>query len=159
MGGRVSVPRGPAGTSEASRVPTPASQQPLRRRRLNTRQLLVPVAAVTLGAIFFVYSRTSIQAAKENARRSREADGGSISWRNEGLRRHGALEKPEERTLWKQLFSWKEDEAAQQRREAESKRLAALGNSRGEKNPIEEGIRRAREGKPTSGRRFDEEDD
>lgn len=117
----------------------------------------MPVAAVALGAIFFVYSRTSIQAAKENARRHREADGGSISWRNESLRRHGGLEKPQERTLWQQLYSGSEDDATAERREKEAKRLEALGRARRERNPIEEGIRRAREGRPTKHDQEDEE--
>lgn len=47
-----------------------------------------------MAGLLFVYTRTSIQSAKRNAQQHREADGGQISWRNESLRRHGAMEKP-----------------------------------------------------------------
>ena len=47
-----------------------------------------------MAALLFIYSRTSIRAAKRNAQRHREADGGQISWYNESQRRHGALERP-----------------------------------------------------------------
>ena len=57
-----------------------------------------------MGCILFVYSRTSIQAAKRNAQKHREADGGQISWRNESLRRHGVLEPPEEQGAVRQLL-------------------------------------------------------
>jgi hypothetical protein len=50
------------------------------------------------------YARTSIQAAKRNAQKHRDADGGQISWRNETLRRHGVLQPPEEQGV-KQLFA------------------------------------------------------
>lgn len=49
-----------------------------------------------MASILFVYARTSIQAAKRNAKQHREADGGQINWHNESLRRHGRLEKPVE---------------------------------------------------------------
>lgn len=125
----------------SARGPSPADVEP--------QALLVPVAGLALGAIFFVYSRTSIQAAKENARKHREADGGTISWRNESMRRHGALEKPRERTLWQQFSSGSEDAASREARERESSRLDALARAKGEKNLIEEGIRRAKQGLPT----------
>lgn len=51
-----------------------------------------------MAGLLFVYTRTSIKAAKRNAERHRSADGGQINWRNESLRRHGALEKPEEQS-------------------------------------------------------------
>lgn len=50
-----------------------------------------------------MYSRTSIQAAKRNAQKHREADGGQINWHNESLRRHGRLESPVEEGSVKQL--------------------------------------------------------
>jgi hypothetical protein len=50
------------------------------------------------------YARTSIQAAKRNAQKHREADGGQISWHNESLRRHGVLEPPEEQGAVRQLL-------------------------------------------------------
>jgi hypothetical protein len=52
-----------------------------------------------MATILFVYSRTSIQAAKRNAQKHREADGGQINWHNESLRRHGKMEKLEEGTV------------------------------------------------------------
>lgn len=56
----------------------------------------MPMAAATMAILLFVYTRTSINAAKTNARLHREADGGQISWRNQSLRQHGQMELPEE---------------------------------------------------------------
>ncbi|KAL7271577.1 hypothetical protein RUND412_005659 [Rhizina undulata] len=55
----------------------------------------MPLAAATMAGLLFVYTRTSIHAAKANAKLHREADGGQISWRNESLRQHGLLQRPE----------------------------------------------------------------
>lgn len=131
MGGRLSVPRGPGGTTEASSsTASTLTRYALntRRKPLNYRMILGPLGVLTLSALFWVYSRTSIRAAKENARRHREADGGSISWRNEALRRHGALAKPETRTLMQELFaSGKDDEEVRKRdREVVMKRRRRL---------------------------------
>jgi hypothetical protein len=52
---------------------------------------MAPLAAVTMAGILFVYARTSIRAAKLNAQKHREADGGQISWHRESMRRHGQL--------------------------------------------------------------------
>lgn len=93
-----------------------------------------------LAGIFFVYSRTSIQAAKINAKRAREADGGSISWRNEGLRRHGVLEKPKERTLMQQLIKGNDEEADMA---GDKSRESSADQKKRDYNPIEEGIRKA----------------
>jgi hypothetical protein len=49
-----------------------------------------------MAGLLFVYTRTSIKAAKRNAQLHREADGGQINWQNENLRRHGMIEKPAE---------------------------------------------------------------
>lgn len=54
---------------------------------------MAPLAAFTMAGLLFVYTRTSIRAAKLNAQKSREADGGQISWHNESLRRHGQMQK------------------------------------------------------------------
>jgi hypothetical protein len=54
---------------------------------------MAPLAALTMAGILFVYARTSIRAAKMNAQRHREADGGQISWHKESMRRHGQLER------------------------------------------------------------------
>ena len=56
-----------------------------------------------MAGLLYVYTRSSIRAAKSNAERTRSADGGQISWRNESLRRHGALKKPEEQNTIKEL--------------------------------------------------------
>lgn len=56
----------------------------------------MPMAAATMALLLFVYTRTSINAAKLNAKLHREADGGQISWRNQSLRQHGQMELPEE---------------------------------------------------------------
>lgn len=57
-----------------------------------------------MAGLLFVYTRSSIYAAKRNAERHRVADGGQISWYNENLRRHGALKGPEEHDSIKQLI-------------------------------------------------------
>ena len=62
-----------------------------------------------MAGLLFVYTRSSIHAAKRNAERHRAADGGQISWYNESQRRHGALEKPEELDLTKQLVADRQD--------------------------------------------------
>lgn len=46
-----------------------------------------------MAGLLFVYARTSIRAAKLNAQKHREADGGQISWHKESMRRHGRLER------------------------------------------------------------------
>jgi len=147
MGGRLSTARGPGGTTEASNV-----TRYTRRKPLNYRLILGPLGVLTLSALFWVYSRTSIRAAKENARRHREADGGSISWRNEALRRHGALAKPETRTLIQELFSGGKEDEEQKRKDRETVRARPK-----EVNAIEEGIRKARVGKPARKKMEDED--
>lgn len=80
---------------------------------LITRQTITaPLAAFTMAGILFVYSRTSIQAAKRNAQKHREADGGQINWHNETLRRHGKLEPPEDQSTVKQLVGLAKDKVA-----------------------------------------------
>ena len=54
---------------------------------------MAPLAAFTMAAIVLVYARTSIKAAKLNAQKHREADGGQINWHNENRRRHGQMDK------------------------------------------------------------------
>ncbi|MCJ1340094.1 hypothetical protein MMC09_005388 [Bachmanniomyces sp. S44760] len=71
------------------------AKPPPKNFNVNSKTIAVPVAAFTMACLLFVYARASIPAAKRNAQRHREADGGQISWRNESLRRHGALEKPQ----------------------------------------------------------------
>ena len=57
------------------------------------RHIAAPIVAITMASLLFVYCRSSIYAAKSNARRHREADGGQISWWNEAARQHGTLER------------------------------------------------------------------
>jgi hypothetical protein len=57
-----------------------------------------------MAALLFVYARTSIHAARLNAQKHRESDGGQLNWRNESLRRHGQLERIDERTLLKEAL-------------------------------------------------------
>lgn len=66
---------------------------------------MAPLAAVTMAGLLFVYARTSIRAAKLNAQKHREADGGQISWHKESLRRHGQLERVDnDRSTIKEAF-------------------------------------------------------
>lgn len=62
-----------------------------------------------MASLLYVYSRTSIRAAKRSAQKHREADGGQINWRNESLRRHGALEQPVDQEPVRQLFNGAND--------------------------------------------------
>ena len=57
-----------------------------------------------MAGLLYVYSRTSIRAAKLNAQRHREADGGQLSWYKEGLRRHGAIDKVEDKGNFKEAL-------------------------------------------------------
>ncbi|KAH0293864.1 hypothetical protein M436DRAFT_71465 [Aureobasidium namibiae CBS 147.97] len=91
MGGRLSVPKGPAGTTEISR-PSAAAR---RRTPINSRTIVAPAAAFTMACLLFVYTRTSIRAAKANAQRHRDADSGGegLDLLAESRRRHGRAEK------------------------------------------------------------------
>ncbi|KAF2635873.1 hypothetical protein P280DRAFT_473517 [Massarina eburnea CBS 473.64] len=95
MGGRLSMPRGPDGVNEVSKSTSSSASSRLTRSRgiINGRTIMAPLAAVTMAGLLFVYARTSIRAAKLNAQKHREADGGQISWHRENLRRHGQLER------------------------------------------------------------------
>ena len=72
--------------------------------KINSRTATAPIVAFTMACLLFVYSRTSIKAAKRNAERHRMADGGQISWQNENQRRHGKLQKPEDQDTLTQLI-------------------------------------------------------
>ncbi|KAF2998152.1 hypothetical protein E8E13_002215 [Curvularia kusanoi] len=95
MGGRLSTPKGADGINESSKPHSNNAPARLSRGRgiINGRTIMAPLAALTMAGILFVYARTSIRAAKLNAQRHREADGGQISWHKESLRRHGQLER------------------------------------------------------------------
>lgn len=88
MGANLSQPR--------TNVPAVPSKQPLARR-INSRTVMAPAAAFTMALILFVYTRTSIRAAKANAQRHRDADTGGegLSLLNESRRRHGLEGKVE----------------------------------------------------------------
>ena len=77
------------------------------------RHIAAPIIAITMASLLFVYSRSSIYAAKQNAKRHREADGGQLSWRNESARRHGALERPQEQFSFKQLLGREDEKSVQ----------------------------------------------
>ncbi|KAF2718243.1 hypothetical protein K431DRAFT_287864 [Polychaeton citri CBS 116435] len=100
MGGRLSVPKGPAGTTEssvpASPGPPPSPKQPFPRT-INSRTIVAPAAALTMACLLFLYTGTSIRAAKDNARKHQEADSGGegLSLVEENRRRHGLSERLE----------------------------------------------------------------
>ncbi|KAI1008022.1 hypothetical protein K3495_g209 [Podosphaera aphanis] len=88
---------------------------------INARTITAPLAAFCMAAILFAYSRTSILAAKRNAQKHREADGGQINWHNESLRRHGKLESPIEEGTVSQLTAtfreqWKSEKLGSSQR-------------------------------------------
>ena len=85
-----------------------------------------------MAGLLYVYSRSSIHAAKRNAERHRAADGGQISWYNESQRRHGALKRPEEPDIIKQLIVGTDDDKTGQ----------VMG--KGSRHPSEEEVLRAR---------------
>ncbi|MCJ1298112.1 hypothetical protein MMC08_000901 [Hypocenomyce scalaris] len=100
---------------------------------INHRTVVAPIAALTMAGLLYVYSRSSIRAAKRNAQKHREADGGQISWRNESLRRHGALERAADYSSDRQLVTGANDKVdkatkvfgdGEARTEAEEKILA-----------------------------------
>ncbi|TID15607.1 hypothetical protein E2P81_ATG07766 [Venturia nashicola] len=116
MGGRLSVPRG-VGLTESSRPTRPPFN-------LSGRSLTAPLAAFTMACILFVYARSSIHAARLNAQRHREADRGQVNWRNESMRRHGLLEKLDERKLIQEDFLGDKGDSA-----AEAAAVASSENS------------------------------
>ncbi|OCK85338.1 hypothetical protein K432DRAFT_343254 [Lepidopterella palustris CBS 459.81] len=135
MGGRLSVPRSADGITEVSRTTSPRVG---RRGNINGRTVVAPLAALTMACLLFVYSRTSIRAAKLNAQKHREADGGQISWHNESRRRHGQLERIGEKGILKEVLlgdkkpvtsaeSGKEGKVGMQRSSEEDKLRKAMG--------------------------------
>ena len=102
MGSRLSMPKGPAGTTEMSHPKTTPFP---RSRRFNSRQLVAPAAAFTMACLLFVYTQTSIRAAKANAQRHRDADSGGegVNLLAESRRRHGSAERIEQGGTVKQL--------------------------------------------------------
>lgn len=92
--------------------------------------LVAPLAAATMACLLFFYSRTSIHAARLNAQKHREADGGQLNWRNESLRRHGQLDKIDDRSLLKEaLIGNKEGSSETMDAKVEEMRRKAPGDA------------------------------
>ena len=104
------MPRGVAGTTEMSHPKT--SPYPRRNAPFTSRQMAAPIAAFTMACILFVYARTSIRAAKENAQRHRNADSGGegLSLFNESRRRHGLAERIDSRSSVNELAAGARDQ-------------------------------------------------
>lgn len=84
---------------------------------------MAPLAAFTMAGLLFVYARTSIRAAKLNAQKHREADGGQISWHKESMRRHGTLERlDDDRETFKEALMGDVRKSRKERREEEERR-------------------------------------
>ncbi|MCJ1473053.1 hypothetical protein MMC13_001702 [Lambiella insularis] len=101
------------------------------------KTVAAPIAAFTMASLLFVYTRTSIQSAKRNAQQHREADGGQISWRNESLRRHGAMEKPGDKGTVRELVGEVKEEVTGlvPKRDAEEEKIRAR---RGRRRAVDE---------------------
>ena len=82
-------------SSVPTKVPPPPTPKRPFPRQINSRTIVAPAAAFTMALLLFVYARTSIRAAKNNAQRHREADSGGkgLSLLNESRRRHGLADK------------------------------------------------------------------
>lgn len=89
------MPKGPDGMTEISH---PRKSPFPRNRAFNPRHLVAPAAAFTMACLLFVYTRTSIRAAKANAQRHRDADSGGegVNLLKESRRRHGSIQKVEQ---------------------------------------------------------------
>ncbi|KAF2256622.1 hypothetical protein BU26DRAFT_413835 [Trematosphaeria pertusa] len=139
MGGRLSMPRGPDGMNEVSKPTSGSASARFTRGRgiINGRTVMAPLAALTMAGLLFVYARTSIRAAKLNAQKHREADGGQISWHKESLRRHGQLERVEnDRSTLKEAFM------ADVSRKKKEKTGVEEGKIRAERSAEEERLRK-----------------
>ena len=153
MGARLSQPRGPAGTTEASvpeKAPPPPSPKKPFPRQINNRTIVAPVAAFTMACILFVYARTSIRAAKANAQRHREADSGGegLSLLNESRRRHGMDERIEQKgSTVTQLASEARSQLLGSRAKDLEKESVSTGSGRSES---EERLRAMRGKRPSS---------
>ncbi|GAB7351985.1 hypothetical protein MBLNU459_g2509t1 [Dothideomycetes sp. NU459] len=95
MGSRLSMPKGPAGTTEMSHPSTSPYRPGRARSAINSRTIVAPAAAFTMACLLFVYTRTSIRAAKANAQRHRDSDSGGegLDLLKESRRRHGMADK------------------------------------------------------------------
>jgi hypothetical protein len=57
-----------------------------------------------MAGILFIYTRSSIRAAKISVQRHRDADGGQIDLDREARRMHGELDKVDERAVNKEAL-------------------------------------------------------
>jgi len=129
------MPKGPDGLSETSKPTSGNAAARLTRSRgiINGRTVMAPLAALTMAGLLFVYARTSIRAAKLNAQKHREADGGQISWHKESMRRHGTLERlDDDRGTFKEALMGDVKGRKQRREEEERRKVEAQ-----ERVPIE----------------------
>ena len=79
------------------------------------------MAALTMAALLFVYTRISIRVAKLHAQRRRESDGGQVDWGREDRRRRGQLEKVDEKSVLKEAFFGNSDTGAGSPSDAKAK--------------------------------------
>ncbi len=86
-----------------------------------------------MASILFVYARTSIQAAKRNAQKHREADGGQINWHNESLRRHGKLDSPVEQGTVTQIVETLQAEKEKRRKKGDPEPAVDLKETEAER--------------------------
>jgi len=128
------MPKAADGLSEI-----PKARSSLHRNKgiINGRTIMAPLAALTMASLLFVYARTSIRAAKLNAQKHREADGGQISWHKESMRRHGMAERlDDDRGTFKEALmgdmarSRKERLEKEKKEKAEKERLEEAGMDR-----------------------------
>ena len=122
-----SYPKNPS-----TRNPLPLS---MPTTNISLQTVMAPLAALTMAGLLFVYARTSIRAAKLNAQKHREADGGQISWHKESMRCHGTMERlDDDRSTFKEALMGDVTKSRKERRleeeERERERLRAkLGGS------------------------------
>ena len=83
--------------------------KPFGSSKINGRHIGVPLVALLMGGLLYIYSRSAVHAAKRNAKLHRMADGGQINWHNESQRRHGRLDRPDAKVTVKSLFGKEDD--------------------------------------------------
>jgi hypothetical protein len=136
------MPKGADGMSEISKPTSSTGRLSKNRGIINGRTVMAPLAALTMAGLLFVYARTSIRAAKLNAQKHREADGGQISWHKESMRRHGMAERlDDDRGTFKEALMGdvarsRKERLEKERREKE-KEAAASGSTERSENDRE----------------------
>ena len=63
---------------------------------------MAPLAAFTMAGIVFLYTRSSIKAAKLSVQQNREQGGGKVNWRVESMRNHGQISKTDDYAAMKE---------------------------------------------------------